>query len=597
MVDRPELERALSEFARLLLQEFAVTDVVQRLCEHAVAALDVDGAGVSLPTADGVRVGWAAGPNVEELETLQHDLLEGPCVDALTSGSPVHVLLSQEAGRWSRYVPRALGLGVQRVAALPLHARDRVWGGLDLYRFEDRPFTAAELTAAQVLADAGTAYLLTAHDRQARRLAEDELRLQALHDPLTGLPNRLLVLQRLQQVLAVVARHPGSAGLLFLDLDRFKQLNDAHGHAIGDRLLMAVADRLRHAVRPMDTLARMGGDEFVVLCENLHQDTEDLAAIGRRLLVALARPILMPELPGGDVVVRASIGAVHLIDGDTAEDVLHHGDTAMYSAKRTGAGVTVSDRSFDASAAAGLRIDTELQHVLERGQLRLAFQPVVALQDRSPTGFEALLRWQHPSRGLLTAGQFVPALERTGLIVPVGHWVLEEACRNESELMPPRASDDWYMAVNVSVQQLQAPGFVAQVARTLERNAVEPRRLLLEVTETAIFPSGSSITGHLLDLAGMGVRVALDDFGTGFSSLTHLKHLPAQMIKIDKSFVDGVGVDQRDHAVIRSTVTLAHDLGLAVIAEGIEDARQHELLARAGCDAGQGYLYGHPQLA
>jgi diguanylate cyclase (GGDEF)-like protein len=465
---------------------------------------------------------------------------------------------------------------------------------LNLYRRQDRPFSA-ELGVAQVLADTATAYLVMAEDRLARRAAEDELRSQAVRDPLTGLLNRVLMFDRLRQAVAGVARHPGSAGLLFLDLDRFKQINDEYGHVVGDRLLTAVARRLEHAVRPTDTLARFGGDEFVVLCEDLQHQAVDLRAIAQRLIVALAPPFRLPEVSGGEVVVRGSVGAVELVEGDSPQDVLHFADTAMYSAKRAGGGVVVSSRSVDALSSAALRSDDELQRALERNQLRLAFQPIVALPDQTTTGVEVLLRWQHPTRGLLTAGHVIPGLERTGLIVPVGNWVLSEACRRLPELLPPGAPDSWFLAVNVSVQQLQAPSFVQEVATILQQSAIEPRRLVLEVTETALVPGGKSLYGPLLDLAGLGVRVALDDFGTGFSSLTHLKDLPAQVLKIDKSFVDGLGLDQRDHAVVRNTIALAHDLGLSVIAEGIEHPRQHEHLVAAGCDAGQGYLYGHPE--
>jgi diguanylate cyclase len=220
----------------------------------------------------------------------------------------------------------------------------------------------------------------------------------------------------------------------------------------------------------------------------------------------------------------------------------------------------------------------------------------VALPDQTVTGLEVLLRWQHPSQGLLTAAQFVPALERTALIVPVGSWVLREVCQQLPALQPAAAANDWFVSVNVSVQQLHAPGFLAEVAEVLEQTAVDPRRLLLEITETALMPGEHVLTARLLDLAGLGLRVALDDFGTGFSSLSHLKHLPAQVLKIDKSFVGGLGIDDRDRAVVRGTIALAHDLGLSVIAEGVEHPRQHDVLALVGCDAGQGYLYGLPRL-
>jgi diguanylate cyclase (GGDEF)-like protein len=596
VVDHSRIQHALSEFAQLLLEDFSVPDVLQRLCEHVVPAVDVAGAGVSLREADGVRVAWASGPDVLRLEDLQRELHEGPCLDVLDLDAHLQVLLADEADRWPRYSEQAGRLGVRRMAAFPLRARGHTWGVLDLYRHDERVFTPDELAAAQVLTGTATAYVLAAHDRQARRLAEDELRLQALHDPLTGLPNRLLVLERLHQLLAVVARRPASAGLLFLDLDRFKQVNDAYGHAAGDRLLTAVAARLADALRPTDTLARLGGDEFVVLCEDLHPDSEELAAIGERLLAHLARPVPMPELPGGEVVVRASIGAVRLVQGDTPEEVLHHADTAMYVAKRRGTGVAVSDRAYDALAAVGVRTDAELRHALDRGQLRLAFQPVVALPGGGPAGLEALLRWQHPGRGLLPAAQFLPALERTGLVVPVGGWVLREVCRRLPDLRPPDAPDDWFVAVNVSVQQVHAPDFLDQLEQVLSQTAADPGRLLLEVTETALVPSEQVLTARLREVSRLGIRVALDDFGTGYSSLSHLTRLPAQVLKIDKSFVSGLGVDRRDQAVVRGTISLAHDLGLTVIAEGVERPDQHEVLALAGCDAGQGHLYGRPAL-
>jgi diguanylate cyclase (GGDEF)-like protein len=592
--DLLELSRVYAEFAELLLTEYEVADVLQQLCQHALGLVDVDGAGVSLSGGDGLRVGWAAGPRAEDLEELQVRQGEGPCLEVLSSGQQLQVGAEEAAARWPLYARPALQLGVQRWAALPLRARDRTWGVLTLHRLEDRPLTGDELAVTQVLADTATAYLVMAEDRAARRAAEEELRSQAVRDPLTGLLNRVLMFDRLRQAVAGVARHPGSAGLLFLDLDRFKQVNDEHGHVVGDRLLTAVARRLEHAVRPSDTLARFGGDEFLVLCEDLHQQAVDLRGIAQRLLVALAPPFRLPEVPGGQVVVRASIGAVELVEGDGPQDVLHHADTAMYAAKRSGGGVVVSSRSGDSLAAAGLRSDTELERALERDQLRLAFQPIVALPDRTVTGVEVLLRWQHPVRGLLSAAAFVPGLERTGLIVPVGSWVLLEACQRLPELVPPAASDAWFLAVNVSVQQLQAPGFVDQVASTLGSTSVEPGTLVLEVTETALVPGGGRLHEPLRELADLGVRVALDDFGTGFSSLSHLRDLPAQVLKIDKSFVDGLGLDHRDDAVVRSTIALAHDLGLSVIAEGIEHPRQHELLVTAGCDAGQGYLYGHP---
>jgi diguanylate cyclase (GGDEF)-like protein len=466
---------------------------------------------------------------------------------------------------------------------------------LDLYGASSEPLTEEEMAAACTLSDTAAAYVTAAHDRHARRLAEDELRLQALHDPLTGLPNRLLMLDRLKHALTGVARHPGSVGWLFLDLDGFKQVNDAHGHIAGDQLLVAVAERLTQTLRPTDTLARLGGDEFVVLCEDLHRGGGDLKAIAERVLSGLAAPIALPGHAHAEVLVRASMGAVHPAEDDHPEEVLRHADRAMYVAKRRGGGVAMSDRQLDGVAAAELVTRTQLENALQREELELAFQPVVALNGSQWHGVEALLRWKHPSAGLLSARQFLPVIERTGLMLPIGSWVLQEACRQLPSLQPAGASADWFLSVNVSVSQLLQPSFADEVGRVLERSGTDASRLMLEVTETALLPRSDVLTASLRQLSAMGVRVALDDFGTGYSSMAHLKYLPADVLKIDKMFIDGLGADRRDEAVVRGTITLAHALGLRVIAEGIEDIRQHELLVAAECDAAQGYLYARPE--
>lgn len=468
-VNHGPLETALTEFAGLLLGEFVVSDVLQRLCEHALEVLPLSGAGVCLQDADDLRVAWATGPGVLELEHAQRRLGEGPCGAALEQGRPVQVRLREQAQRWPRYTPVALELGVRTVLALPLHARGRTWGVVDLYCERETPFEDEELRAARTLTDVATAYLVTASDRRARRLAEDTLRLQALHDPLTGLPNRLLLLDRLDHALTGVARQPGSVGLLFLDLDRFKQVNDAHGHVAGDRLLVAVADRLGHAVRPSDTLCRLGGDEFVVLCEDLHPGGVDLLQIGRRLLDALGAPFPLAE---GEVVVRGSVGAVLAQLDDVAEQVLRDADMAMYTAKRAGGGLTLSDRRAHPDPATAIRTESELQQALGRGELQVFYQPVVSLGDGPARraahgqpgpqrdqrrGQEALLRWHHPRRGLLPAAEFVPALEQTGLITEVGMWVLRQVCAQSGLLRPADAHPDWFVAVNVSARQLRAP--------------------------------------------------------------------------------------------------------------------------------------------
>ena len=294
------------------------------------------------------------------------------------------------------------------------------------------------------------------------------------------------------------------------------------------------------------------------------------------------------------------------IAGDAAEDILRDADIAMYVAKRRGGGVViVSDRRSDPGLVAGIRTETELQHAVESGELRVAYQPIIDLRDGAAhpikrgggasLGCEALLRWQHPTLGLVPAAGFMPALERTGLIVPVGLWLLRHVCSQLDALTPAEAPDDWFVAVNVSVQQLRDRNFPGEVRQILTETGVDPARLVLEVTETALVAEADESLVALHQLSEAGLRIAIDDFGTGYSSLAYLKHLPATVLKIDKLFVDGLGIDPKDNAVVTGTVALAHELGLTVIAEGIEEERQHELLAAAGCDSAQGYLYGHPK--
>ena len=601
MVDHNRLETALSEFAQLLLGDFAVEDVLQRLCGHALRILPVFGAGVALTLDEAcatecrLRVAWATGPNVDELEDLQRRLGEGPCMDVLSSGEALDVQLRVAGDRWIHYPAEATRLGVNRVAAMPLRARGRTLGVLDLYTERDEPFSDEELRTMQVLTDVATAYVLTARQREARDRAERQLRRQALQDPLTGLANRVLLIDRLGHALSGLHRRPGSIGLFFLDLDRFKQLNDAFGHAVGDRLLVAVARRLAGVLGPTDTLSRLGGDEFVVLCEDLHAGEADLTTIGQRLVDTLSEPI---DLAEGPVVVRGSVGAVLPAPDDTAERVLRDADFAMYLAKRSGGGLVISDRRTSPSLGAALQHEADLAQAIERGELTVYYQPVVSLRDGANLGFEALLRWQHPRRGLLAPSEFLPLAEESGLIHPIGRWVLCEVCARLPELRAAASGRECFVSVNVSARQLRDPLFAVEVARSLSDTSTDPAQIVIEVTETALLVDGTAEgdagVATLRELSALGLRIAIDDFGTGYSSLAYLTQLPADVVKIDKTFVDRLGQSPRDDALVEATVTMAHQLGLEVVAEGVETVEQQDILFAAGCDAGQGYLYGRP---
>jgi len=426
-----------------------------------------------------------------------------------------------------------------------------------------------------------------------RHHTESVLAHQALHDPLTGLPNRALLLDRLAQAAARAGRHPSAMALLFLDLDRFKVVNDGLGHRAGDDLLQAVANRLLAVVRPDDTVARLGGDEFVVLCEHL-QDEAQATGLAARIAEVLERPV---TVAGRDVNVSASIGIV-LADAGTvaAEELLRDADTAMYQAKERGRARYVV---FDAPARRKVmeRLETEvaLRRAVDRGQLRLHYQPEISLEDGRIVAVEALLRWEHPDRGLQLPGQFLALAEETGLIVPIGEWVLEEACRNAGALRQADPGlESLLVWVNLSSRQLIQPGLPETIARILSETGVDPTTLGLEITESDLMEDTRLSGETLRTLRRLGVRIAIDDFGTGFSSLSRLRSFPVDILKIDRSFVAGIGTDEGDSAIVRAVVGLAHSLGMSVVAEGVESWDQAAALRAMGCNLGQGFYFSPP---
>jgi diguanylate cyclase (GGDEF)-like protein/PAS domain S-box-containing protein len=431
--------------------------------------------------------------------------------------------------------------------------------------------------------------VLTIRDISARRAVEDELRRQAFEDSLTGLPNRALFEDRLGHALHRARRASGGGlAVAFLDLDDFKLVNDSLGHAAGDALLVEVARRLDGIVRAGDTVARLGGDEFAVLVEDA--DAEDAAlGVARRMQAMLADSIALGDR---EVHVRASIGiAVH--DGGEVDGslLLRNADLAMYDAKGAGKdGIALfGDHLLDA-ARERLDLREELRHALARNELSLAYQPVMAPDRERPSAVEALLRWEHPRHGSISPARFIPVAEESGLIVGIGRWVLEQACRDlrRIEERHPGIS----VAVNVSSVQLRDPALVADVERALRAAGVPPERLIVELTESVL--ASADVHGVLEALRELGVRLAVDDFGTGYSSLSYLRRLQVDSVKIDRSFVDGVDGAPREAALVRSIVELGHALGLSIVAEGVERDAQAEVLEAADCDFLQGYLLGRP---
>ncbi|HEX2094493.1 MAG TPA: EAL domain-containing protein [Longimicrobiaceae bacterium] len=429
---------------------------------------------------------------------------------------------------------------------------------------------------------------------EAERLAlEERLRHSALHDPLTGLPNRVLLGERL----ARAAERPcAPCAVLFLDLDRFKVINDSLGHVEGDELLRVVALRLRGCVRPEDTVGRFGGDEFVILLEGAGRD--EAVRTAERILDALAVPL---DLHGYETFTTACIGIV-LSDGSGGppEHLLRDADMAMYSAKAAGLGqYAVFDRSMHAAALERLQLETDLRHALQRKEFRLHYQPIVSLTMGRIAALEALARWEHPQRGPVPPDRFIPVMEDTGLILPLGSWVLSEAMRQLAEWrarLP--AAETLEVSVNVSPRQLRAPGLVEEIDRLLRANGLPPRSLKLELTESSMLEDPAASSALLHRLKAKEVHLYLDDFGTGYSSLSYLHQLPLNAIKIDRSFIrgldEGAAGRQGDGEIVRTIVGLARSLGVPVVAEGVESEEQLATLRTLGCDYAQGYLFSPP---
>ena len=441
-----------------------------------------------------------------------------------------------------------------------------------------------------------------AEDITERKASGERLAHQAIHDPLTGLPNRLLFVDRLRRALAAtdasrngdtVGPPAGRVAVLFLDLDHFKVVNDSLGHSAGDRLLVAVADRLRAAIRPSDTVARFGGDEFTVLCTGVPDETT-ARELADRVAKAVCRPVQLAE---GEVFVTASIG-IALSGGEleTPETLLRNADSAMYGAKDHGRSrAELFDAGAHDRAVTHLRTGNELHRALERNELRLHYQPIVSLETGRITGFEALMRWQHPERGMVRPDEFIPLAEESGLIVPMGRWALQEACRQASWWHAQGAPVT--ISVNLSPRQLAESTLIDEFAEVLRRTSVDPSAIWLEITESTLMRDAESAVVTLGKLRALGVHLSVDDFGTGYSSMTYLKRFPVEALKVDRSFVDGLGEESGDTAICTAVVSLAHALGLRAVAEGVETASQMATLRQLGCELAQGYLFGRPEPA
>ncbi|HEY7960982.1 MAG TPA: EAL domain-containing protein [Solirubrobacteraceae bacterium] len=431
-----------------------------------------------------------------------------------------------------------------------------------------------------------------AHDELTRR--QEELAHLATHDPLTGLPNRTLILDRVEQMLVRSRRSHAPVAVLFIDLDNFKHINDTLGHGAGDQLLQAVTSRLQSAIRDTDALGRLGGDEFVVIAEGM-----SLAAgpelIAERLLGALEQPFQLQQSEATRLTVTASVG-IAAGDRGSAEELLRDADIAMYRAKWDGKDrYVVFESGMQDAVQSRMELEMDLRDALQDEQFYLEYQPTFDLKDMSPTGVEALIRWRHPERGTIQPNDFIPLLEETGMIVEIGKWVLFEACRQAAAWR--EAGYPIGMSVNASARQLDLDEFVTDVREALLSSGLEPGSLTIEITETTLMRNAEETAQRLARVKELGVRIAIDDFGTGYSSLAHLQKFPVDALKIDRTFIARLTQDPEGETLIRTLVQLGKALSIETLAEGIEQTQELNLLQSESCDSGQGFLFARPLTA
>ena len=532
-----------------------------------------------------------------------------------TMASDAHTIVDRDA-RMKMEAPRlAALLGYHDVTMTgvgvfsPIHRDDREAAFALLHRAVEEPGRLLEAEIRGVHKDGHVLWLavrvvnllddpdvegvvVSMHDITARKTAEQALEHQAFHDALTGLPNRALFIDRVQQALRRSDRTGNRPAVLYLDLDGFKSVNDSLGHAAGDDLLRVVAERLQGAVRGGETIARLGGDEFAVLIEPNRTPVEAAQVVADRILQAVADPI---ELGDQTVTVTASVGIAGSDPSATSGSLLRDADVAMYKAKTSGKSRwVIYDAAMRVAVVEDLQLASDLSSAISEGQLALVYQPVIELESDRVVGFEALLRWHHPTLGTVPPDRFIPIAEENGTIVALGAWVLDEACRTAAAWATEHPDQALTMAVNISARQLACADLVDQVKAALDSSGLDPQRLVLEMTETALVRDATVAARRLHELRRLGIRLAIDDFGTGYSSLSYLRQFPVDILKIDRSFVDSITSREQVPAIVRGLLDLGRTLELEMIAEGVELEVQRDRLRAEHCDLAQGFLFAKP---
>jgi diguanylate cyclase (GGDEF)-like protein len=588
--ERQTLLERLFRIQRSISHRLPVGEVLDSITEGAAELLGDDTA--SLRVVDETEPGHTVLLSTTGVARSAMGDLQRATVYSGLSGQAIQqgrLVIAEDYGAFPHAHPTLVAQGLRSAMAAPVSRNGEIVGSLLVGRSERRTYSAAEQEILLAFAEHASLALNDAAAVDGIRRAFDDAVHQATHDPLTGLPNRSLVIDRLDQALARSQRSRGRVTVLFTDLDRFKVVNDSYGHAAGDGVLLCISERLRAAVRPHDTVGRLSGDEFVIVCEDL-TDREALDVAGR-VAAAVAQPIL---LGGRDSIITASIGIAHAEPGTRAEDMLRDSDVAMYGAKERGRSrIELFDAEMRRRMLDRLEMERSLRTAITAGELRLVYQPIVSFDGWRVVAAEALVRWEHPERGLVQPAEFIPLAEESGLILPLGRWVLAEACRH---LAAWRAAGrtELRVTVNLSPRQFADPDLITVVAEALGRAGLPADALWLEITESVLMDDVETAADTLVALHRLGVHLSVDDFGTGYSSLSYLKQFPVDLLKIDRSFIDGLGTDPEDGAIVLAIVSLAQALRLDVVAEGVEHFHQLEALHRLGCDLVQGFLLAQP---
>jgi len=592
MVDEGKLSELLAEFARTVITDFPIQGILDHLVQRIVSVLPLSAAGVTLISADKKPDYIAASDeSARRFEQLQSEIGEGPCLTAFETGEAVVIADLTMDQRFPFFAPAALAAGLAAVSTFPLRDGDVPIGALDLYKTSRGSLDENDMDAAQTLADVTTAYVLNARARDKARATSNAFHHNSLHDPLSGLPNRQLLQERLTHAAALSKRSHTHTAVLFVDLDRFKEVNDRYGHHVGDALLLGVTDRLSNLVRDGGTLARVSGDEFAIFCEDL-RSIDDVEELAERIGQSLKSPF---SIMCHDLAVTASVGIAFAGPGeDITEQLVVDADMAMYQVKRrVGAGLQIIDFPHTSPQGDHNLLAAELRTALTLDELDVAYQPIVRQCDMTVVAVEALLRWTHRLRGPVDAPSIIANAERSDLINEVGDWVLRRACRDRQRWLDHHPGTELDLAVNVSVGQLLQPTFATMVAAALLTFETSPTSLVLEVTENLFIDDNERVGEVLSELARSGIRIALDDYGTGYSSLGYLAHLPIHILKIDRCFIADLARPAGE-IIVASVNKLAHDLGLHVVAEGVETTAQHDIINTVGCDLAQGFLYAKP---